>query len=38
MDNMTTDQPETHSAHSVILQRMMAEQVQTDILTHLIIS
>ena len=25
------DQPETHSAHSVTLQKMMAEQVQQDI-------
>ena len=30
-DNMTIDQPETHSAHSVTLQKMMAEQVQPDI-------
>ena len=28
---MTIDQPETHSAHSVTLQKMMAEQVQPDI-------
>ena len=28
---MTTDQPETHSAHNVTLQKMMAEQVQPDI-------
>ena len=27
-DDMTIDQPETHSAHSVTLQKMMAEQVQ----------
>ena len=31
MDDMTIDQPETHSAHSVTLQKMMAEQVQQDI-------
>ena len=31
MDNMTIDQPETHSAHSVTLQKMVAEQVQPDI-------
>ena len=37
-DDMSMDQPETHSAHSVTLQKMMAEQVQPDILTHLIIS
>ena len=30
-DAMTIDQPETHSANSVTLQRMMAEQVQPDI-------
>ena len=28
---MTIDQTETHSAHSVTLQKMMAEQVQPDI-------
>ena len=28
---MTIDQPETHSANSVTLQKMMAEQVQPDI-------
>ena len=28
---MTIDQPETHSAHSVTLQKMMVEQVQPDI-------
>ena len=37
-DDMTIDQPETHSAHSVTLQKMMTEQVQPNILTHLIIS
>ena len=31
MDDMTIDQPETHPAHSVTLQKMMAEQVQPDI-------
>ena len=31
MDDMTIDQPETHSAHSVTLQNIMAEQVQLDI-------
>ena len=30
-DDMTIDQPETHSAHCVTLQKMMAEQVQPDI-------
>ena len=30
-DDMTIDQPETHSTHSVTLQKMMAEQVQPDI-------
>ena len=30
-DDTTIDQPETHSAHSVTLQMMMAEQVQPDI-------
>ena len=31
MDDTTIDKPETHSAHSVTLQKMMAEQVQPDI-------
>ena len=31
MDGMTIDQTETHSAHSVTLHKMMAEQVQPDI-------
>ena len=31
MDDTTNDQPETHSAHSVTLQMMMAEQVQPNI-------
>ena len=31
MDDMTIDQPETHSANSVTLQKMMNEQVQPDI-------
>ena len=31
MDDMTIDQPETHTAQSVTLQKMMAEQVQPDI-------
>ena len=31
IDDMTIDQPETHSANSVTLQKMMAEQVQPDI-------
>ena len=31
MDDMTIDKPEIHSAHSVTLQKMMAEQVQPDI-------
>ena len=31
MHDMTIDQPETYSAHSVSLQKMMAEQVQPDI-------
>ena len=30
-DETTIDQPETHSANSVTLQKMMAEQVQPDI-------
>ena len=30
-DDMPIDQPENHSAHSVTLQKMMAEQVQPDI-------
>ena len=30
-EHTTIDQPETHSAHSVILHKMMAEQVQPDI-------
>ena len=34
-DNMTIDQPETHSANSVTLQKMMAEQVQLDIFNPL---
>ena len=29
--NTTIDQSETHSANSVILQKMMVEQVQPDI-------
>ena len=29
-DNMTSDQPDTHSTNSVTLQKMMAEQVQQD--------
>ena len=37
-DDMTIDQPETHSAYSVTLQKMMAEQVQPDIFTHYVIS
>ena len=32
---MTIDQPETHSANSVTLQKMMAEQVQPDIFNPL---
>ena len=31
MDDMTIDDSETHSAHSITLQKMMAEQVQPDI-------
>ena len=31
MDNTTIDDSETHSTHSVTLQKMMAEQVQPDI-------
>ena len=31
MDDTTIDQPETHTANSVTLQKMMAEQVQADI-------
>ena len=29
-DNLTSDQPDAHSANSVTLQKMMAEQVQLD--------
>ena len=29
-DNMTSDQPDAYSTNSVILQKMMAEQVQLD--------
>ena len=38
MDDMTINQPETHSAHSVTLQKMMAEQVQPFFLIHLVIN
>ena len=31
MDDMTTDDSETHSTHRITLQKMMAEQVQLDI-------
>ena len=31
MDDMTIDDSETHSTHSITLQKMMAEQVQPDI-------
>ena len=31
MDNMTIDDSETHSTHSITLQKMMAEQIQPDI-------
>ena len=31
MDDTKIDQPETHSAHSITLQKMMAEQVQPDV-------
>ena len=37
-EDTTMDQSETHSAHSVTLQKMMVEQVQPDILTHFFIS
>ena len=37
-DDTTIDQPDTHSAHSVTLQKMMTEQIQPDIFIHLIIS
>ena len=36
MDDMTIDDSESHSIHSITLQKMMAEQVQPDILTLLI--
>ena len=36
--DMTTDQPETHSAHSVTLQQLMAEQDNQIFLTHISIS
>ena len=35
-DDTTIDQAETHSAHSVTLQKMMAEQVKQIFLIHLI--
>ena len=38
MDDMTKDDSETHSAHSITLQKMMAEQLQLDILIHPITS
>ena len=38
MDTTILDHPETHSANSVTLQKMMAEQVQPDILIHPIAS
>ena len=31
LDNTTIDSSETHSTHSITLQKMMAEQVQHDI-------
>ena len=31
MDDTPIEPPETHSAHSVTLQKMMAEQLQPDI-------
>ena len=31
MDNMTINDSETHSTHSITLQKMIAEQVQPDI-------
>ena len=31
MDNMTIDDSESHSTHSITIQKMMAEQVQPDI-------
>ena len=34
MDDTKIDDSETHSTHSVALQKMMAEQVQPDILIH----
>ena len=37
-DDTLIDQPDTHSANSVTLQKMMAEQVQPDILIHHVIS
>ena len=33
-DDTTIDDSETHSTHSITLQKMMAEQVQPDILIH----
>ena len=35
IDDMTIDHPETHSANSVTLQKMMAEQVKPDIFNPL---
>ena len=37
-DATTIDDSETHSTHSITLQKMMAEQVQPDILIHPITS
>ena len=37
-DNMTIDDSEAHSTHSITLQKMMAEQVQPVIFDHLITS
>ena len=38
MDDTTIDDMEPHSANSITILKMMAEQVQPDILTPLVIS
>ena len=37
-DDMTTDQPETHSAHSVTLQKIWLNRYNQIFLIHLVIS
>ena len=38
MDDMTIDDSESHSTHSISLQKMMAEQVQPDIFDPLLVT